>query len=37
MDTTIDNVLSEYDFIVVLDASGSMSAEDMPGGKSRWN
>lgn len=28
--------LSEYDFIVVIDASGSMSTEDMPGGRSRW-
>lgn len=28
--------LSEYDFIVVVDASGSMSTEDMPGGRSRW-
>lgn len=30
-------VLSEYDFIVCLDASGSMGTEDMGGGKSRWN
>ncbi len=29
--------LSEYDFIVVVDASGSMSTEDMKGGKSRWD
>jgi Mg-chelatase subunit ChlD len=29
-------VLSEFDFIVVIDASGSMSTEDMPGGRSRW-
>lgn len=28
--------LSEYDFIVVIDASGSMSTEDMPGSRSRW-
>lgn len=28
--------LSEYDFIVALDASGSMSTEDCPGGVSRW-
>ena len=28
--------LSEYDFIIVVDASGSMSTEDMPGGRSRW-
>lgn len=31
------NVLTEYDFIVVADASGSMSETDMPGGKSRWD
>lgn len=30
-------VLSEYDFIVVGDASGSMGETDMPGGKSRWD
>lgn len=29
-------LLSEYDFIVVVDASGSMGTADMPGGKSRW-
>lgn len=29
------NVLSEFDFVVVLDASGSMSTEDMKG-RSRW-
>lgn len=29
--------LQEYDFVVVLDASGSMAETDMPGGKSRWN
>lgn len=28
--------LSEYDFIVLVDASGSMSTEDCPGGRSRW-
>jgi Mg-chelatase subunit ChlD len=28
--------LSEYDFVVVVDASGSMSTEDMPNGRSRW-
>lgn len=32
-----DAVLSEYDFIVVVDASGSMGTEDMAGGRSRWN
>lgn len=35
-DTQNAAVLSEYDFIVVIDASGSMSTEDMPGGRSRW-
>lgn len=35
--TVISNVLTEYDFIVVADASGSMSENDMPGGKSRWD
>lgn len=29
-------LLTEYDFIVVLDASGSMTTEDTPNGKSRW-
>lgn len=28
--------LSEYDFILVLDKSGSMGEEDMPGKRSRW-
>lgn len=28
--------LSEYDFIVAVDASGSMGTEDIKGGKSRW-
>jgi Mg-chelatase subunit ChlD len=28
--------LSEYDFRVIVDASGSMGTEDMPGGRSRW-
>jgi Mg-chelatase subunit ChlD len=28
--------LTEYDFIVVVDASGSMSTEDCPNGRSRW-
>lgn len=28
--------LTEYDFIVAVDASGSMSTEDCPGGRSRW-
>ena len=30
------SVLSEYDFIVAIDASGSMGENDMPGGKTRW-
>lgn len=29
-------VLSEYDFILIGDASGSMGTTDMPGGRSRW-
>lgn len=29
--------LSEYDFVVVVDKSGSMGEEDCPGGKSRWD
>lgn len=28
--------LTEFDFIVVGDASGSMGEKDMPGGRSRW-
>lgn len=28
--------LSEYDFVVAIDASGSMGTDDMPGGRSRW-
>lgn len=28
--------LSEYDFRILIDASGSMGTEDMPGGRSRW-
>jgi Mg-chelatase subunit ChlD len=30
------NLLSEYDFIVAIDASASMGTEDMPGNRSRW-
>lgn len=30
-------VLTEYDFIIAIDASGSMGETDMPGGKSRWD
>jgi Mg-chelatase subunit ChlD len=29
--------LTEYDFIAVIDASGSMGTEDMPGKRSRWS
>lgn len=29
--------LSEYDFIVAIDASGSMGEQDCRGGKSRWD
>lgn len=29
-------VLTEYDFIVAIDCSGSMGETDMPNGKSRW-
>jgi len=29
--------LSEFDFIVVVDKSGSMGTEDIKGGRSRWN
>lgn len=32
----INATLSEYDFIAVVDASGSMATEDMGGGRSRW-
>lgn len=31
-----ESKLSEYDFIVAIDASGSMGETDMAGGKSRW-
>jgi len=30
-------LLSEYDFVVVIDKSGSMGETDMPGGRSRWD
>jgi len=32
----IEATLSEYDFIVVIDKSGSMGETDMAGGRSRW-
>ena len=35
MTTAIETTLSEYDFIVVVDASGSMETEDVKG-RSRW-
>lgn len=35
--TAITAVLSEYDFVVVIDKSGSMGETDMPGGRSRWD
>lgn len=35
MDNTT-NELSKYDFILLLDKSGSMGTKDMPGAKSRW-
>lgn len=28
--------LSEYDYVAVIDASGSMGTEDAPGNRSRW-
>lgn len=37
MDDAQLNKLSEYDFILVLDKSGSMGEEDMPGNRSRWD
>jgi Mg-chelatase subunit ChlD len=36
MTADITATLSEYDFIAVIDASGSMATEDMGGGRSRW-
>lgn len=34
--TDIQTLLSEYDFIIAIDVSGSMGETDMPGGRSRW-
>jgi len=34
--TSIESSLSEYDFIAVIDASGSMTTPDMSGGRTRW-
>jgi Mg-chelatase subunit ChlD len=36
MSAQLLQLLSEFDFIVVIDASGSMGEKDMAGGKSRW-
>ena len=33
---TLAAILSEYDFILAIDASGSMQETDMPGGNRRW-
>jgi Mg-chelatase subunit ChlD len=30
------SILTEYDFIAMVDASGSMGSEDAPNGRSRW-
>ena len=35
MKPEIETVLSEFDFIAVVDASGSMATDDMSGGRSR--
>ena len=35
--TALTATLSEYDFIVMIDKSGSMGETDMPGGRSRWD
>ena len=32
----IETALSEFDFIAVVDASGSMATDDMSGGRTRW-
>lgn len=37
MNTTTAASLTEYDFVVAIDASGSMGETDMPGGRSRWD
>lgn len=37
MTTEQASLLSEFNFIVAVDASGSMGETDMPGGKSRWD
>jgi Mg-chelatase subunit ChlD len=30
------NELKKYDYVIMVDKSGSMSTQDCPGGKSRW-
>ncbi len=37
LDATATAKLTEYDFIVLVDASGSMGETDCPGGRSRWD
>lgn len=37
MNAIAEASLTEFDFIVCVDASGSMSENDMPGGRSRWD
>lgn len=37
MTTDTIAALSEYDFIIAIDASGSMSENDMPGKRTRWD
>lgn len=37
MTTEQATLLSEFNFIVCVDASGSMAETDMPGGRSRWD
>lgn len=36
MSEATTTALSEYDFIIAIDKSGSMGETDMPGGRSRW-
>lgn len=35
--TDLQSVLSEYDYVLVFDASGSMATDDAPGGLTRWD
>lgn len=32
----VANKLADYDVVVLIDKSGSMSENDCPGGKTRW-